>query len=517
LFGFHLGGDHKKTMPDDASLLRRYAEERTETAFAELVRRHLDGVYSAALRRLGGDRHLAEDVSQQVFAALAGQAETLAAREEVTGWLYTTTRNVAANVVRGERRRKQREQEALNMNEVFAPTENEADWSRVAPVLDAAIDQLAENDRAAILARFIDRRAFGEMGAALRISEDAARMRVERALDRLRALLERRGIASTSAALGIALANHAVAAAPAGLAGTVAAGAILATVTGGAIFFMSTSFLKTGVIAVVVLTSAAGFFYQNQNIRKLQTENAQWQARYSQAGKSSRINVTIAQNGDLGGTEIERLRELVARLKDNPANSWQERVALLREALVQLPELSIPELQLATDEDWLDAAKEKLETGDDFRHALSKLRNLVTQKFAKIAQPALRAYLNVHDGQFPRAAMDIQAHLERVIDPAIWQRYAVVSADTVGNVRVGGNFIITQKRVIDEALDSEVVIGPNGFGSSSYGVSALKSMTAAFFAANPGKQLGDPEQLRPFAITSKQKAIIEVAIKSTKQ
>lgn len=269
LFGFHFGGDHKETMTDDASLLRSYAEERTETAFAELVRRHLDGVYSAALRRLGGDRHLAEDVSQQVFAALAGQAERLADRAELTGWLYTTTRNVAANVVRGERRRKSREQEATLMNEILAPATNEADWSRVAPVLDEAIDALAENDRAAILARFIDRRAFGEIGATLRISEDAARMRVERALEKLRALLERRGIGSTSAALGIALANHAVVAAPVGLAASVGAGAVSAAVAGGAMLFMGTSLTKIAAVAGAVILGTAAVFVSLQKNRAI--------------------------------------------------------------------------------------------------------------------------------------------------------------------------------------------------------------------------------------------------------
>src|SRR5882724_5024411 len=89
-----------------------------------------------------------------------------------------------------------------------------ADWSGVAPVLDAVIDELAERDRTAVLLRFMERRAFVEIGAALGVSEDAARMRVERALDKLHALLSRRGIKSSSAALGVALANHAVVAAP---------------------------------------------------------------------------------------------------------------------------------------------------------------------------------------------------------------------------------------------------------------------------------------------------------------
>ncbi len=103
---------------------------------------------------------------------------------------------------------------------------NEADWGRVAPVLDAAIDQLSESDRTAVLLRFVDRRPFSEIGAVLRLTEDAARMRIDRALDKLRLLLKRRGIISSTAALEAAMATHAVSAAPAGLAINVAGTAL---------------------------------------------------------------------------------------------------------------------------------------------------------------------------------------------------------------------------------------------------------------------------------------------------
>src|SRR6266700_1429509 len=104
-------------MPEDAELLRDYVESRSEQAFAELVRRHLNLVYSAALRRVGGDTHLAEDVSQKVFVALALQASSLRDRPALAGWLYTASRFVAVQVVRAERRRRAREQEAIIMNE----------------------------------------------------------------------------------------------------------------------------------------------------------------------------------------------------------------------------------------------------------------------------------------------------------------------------------------------------------------------------------------------------------------
>ncbi len=215
------------TMIDDAALLRRYAEGRAEDAFAELVRRHVNFVYACAVRRVGGDAHLAEDVTQQVFTTVAREAAALARREVLSGWLFTTARHAAAQVVRGERRRAVREQEAHIMNELTATSAHDAEWARLRPVIDEAMDELREEDREAVLLRFFEGKSFGEIGAKLRLSENTARMRVDRALDTLHAGLARRGVRSTAAALGVALAGQAAVAAPAGLAASVTA-AVLA-------------------------------------------------------------------------------------------------------------------------------------------------------------------------------------------------------------------------------------------------------------------------------------------------
>ena len=103
-------------MSEDAELIRRYAEEQSEEAFAELVQRHVPLVYSAALRRLAGDAHAAADVTQLVFTALARQATSLADCRVLPGWLYATTRNVTVDYVRREHRRRTREQEACAMH-----------------------------------------------------------------------------------------------------------------------------------------------------------------------------------------------------------------------------------------------------------------------------------------------------------------------------------------------------------------------------------------------------------------
>src|SRR5688572_11468094 len=128
-------------MVDDATLLRRYAHERSQAAFEELVRRHLDLVYAAAMRRLGGDAHRAADVAQVVFATLARDAGSLAHHAVLTGWLYTATRNAALNLLRTEERRRAREKEAHRMQELFSSEESGADWQQLRPVLDSAMDE----------------------------------------------------------------------------------------------------------------------------------------------------------------------------------------------------------------------------------------------------------------------------------------------------------------------------------------------------------------------------------------
>lgn len=211
-------------MTDDAELLRDYVEAHSERAFTELVRRHVNLVYFAALRRVGSDAHLADDVTQKVFADLARKASSLKDRSVITGWLYTSTRFAAAHAVRSERRRKKHEQEAQTMHELDSTTE--PDWNNLRPIIDGAMDELNEREREALLLRFFENRPLAEVGAKFALSPDAARMRVDRALEKLRGLLAKRGIISTSAALAAAFATQSAMAVPAGFVMKISAGAL---------------------------------------------------------------------------------------------------------------------------------------------------------------------------------------------------------------------------------------------------------------------------------------------------
>src|SRR5438876_7551145 len=138
-------------MSEDAELLGRYASEHSESAFSELIRRHVDLVYSAALRLAGGDVHRAQDVTQQVFSELARQAKRLTGHPALAGWLYTTTRLTALRANRTEQRRKAREQQANTMNELLREPGPEQDWKDLGPVLEDVMHDLGEKDRLAVL------------------------------------------------------------------------------------------------------------------------------------------------------------------------------------------------------------------------------------------------------------------------------------------------------------------------------------------------------------------------------
>ena len=212
-------------MPDK-ELLNRYATERDEASFAELVSRHLDHVYSTALRLVNQDAHLAEDVVQSVFADLARKAGSLRHCLALSGWLHTSARFAAAKLVRGEQRRRQREQAAFTLSNMISTSS--PDWEQIRPLLDEAIGELSDADRDAILLRFFEKKPYVEVGAALGLSENTARMRVDRAIDKLRSRLLGRGITSSAAAIGTALAQNLVGRAPSELGARVVSSALAA-------------------------------------------------------------------------------------------------------------------------------------------------------------------------------------------------------------------------------------------------------------------------------------------------
>lgn len=244
----------------DSLLLRNYAEHRDQRAFTAFVERHLDAVYSTALRRLSGDSHLAQDVTQQVFTATARKAASLATHRVLSGWLYISTCFAAAKAVRAEQRRRHYETASYVMSSLIHVPVLDAEWREVRPVLDHALGALNTSDREALLLRYFESCSFPQIAARLDLTENAARMRVEQALEKLRLRLVKHGIRSTSGALTAALTAHMVSAAPAGMVGAIVGGATSALAASSstvAVFGWITTPKLSFVSAALILGTAA--------------------------------------------------------------------------------------------------------------------------------------------------------------------------------------------------------------------------------------------------------------------
>ncbi|HEY7120351.1 MAG TPA: sigma-70 family RNA polymerase sigma factor [Tepidisphaeraceae bacterium] len=253
----------------DHDLLAHYVRENSQPAFARLVQRHIGLVYAAARRQVGGDPHLAEDVTQAVFLLLANKARArqIPSGTILAGWLFNATRYAAANAKKSEARRKHHERQGGLMS--CHPTAGDvcdAPWDTVAPLLDGALARLASADRDAVLLKFIQGKSHRDVGVAMGISEEAARKRVSRAIDRLRQLLTRRGVALSAVTLGALLTSHAAEAAPPALTaacGFAASGATTSTVIGkGTLGFMTFTKAKLGaacVAAAMVVGGGTGY------------------------------------------------------------------------------------------------------------------------------------------------------------------------------------------------------------------------------------------------------------------
>jgi len=255
-------------MTPDSELLRRYAKEGDEAAFAEVVRRHTDLAYSAALR-IVRDAALAQDVTQTVFTKLARMAGALGGYPTPIGWLHTTTRHTAINAVRAETRRRAREHEAFTMQSISSMPD--ANWEQLRPILDEAVGQLRERDRQAVLLRFFNGLSYHEVGAVIGLTEDSAQKCVDRALEKLRARFARQGVMVSSALLATAMSANSVQAAPAGLAANVAKASTISTSSGVSLgsalliaFYMSTK-IKTFVAVVVIAVILGGLWWFSQS------------------------------------------------------------------------------------------------------------------------------------------------------------------------------------------------------------------------------------------------------------
>jgi RNA polymerase sigma factor (sigma-70 family) len=303
-------------MKSDLDLLRRFARENSQDAFTEIVRRHVNLVYSAALRQVRSPQ-LAEEIAQSVFADLARTAGKLSRTgfqpvSLLTPWLYSVTRRTAIDVIRKESRRQLREQISVEMNNMNA-TAN--DWTQIEPLLDDAMATLDEIDRNAILLRYFENKNLREVGENLKISDDAAQKRVSRAVERLREFFSKQKITIGASGVAVLISANAVQAAPVGLVLTIANASLAAA--GTTLTFMkiaTATKLKLAFSAIVVAGAVTAFVVQQQNQTKLLVENESLQQQIAQlqadnVGLSNRI-ATIGEANQLPAEQFDELLKL---------------------------------------------------------------------------------------------------------------------------------------------------------------------------------------------------------------
>lgn len=429
----------------DDKLLSRYSTAHDEGAFGELVRRHIDLVYSAA-RRLVQDAHLAEDVTQSVFVALAKDAVIVASRlrngAPLSAWLHLTTRNVAANIVRTETRRRHREQAALAMQTPATEEDDEAIWNRIASHLDPALAELAEPDRDAVLLRFFERKTAREIGHRLGISEEAAQKRVQRAVDRLRSIFVSRGLAVPSASLTGVLTVHAIQAAPAALASSVTAIAVAgvpagtAGVTGtGILTIMASTQLKTGIAVLLAAGAVTIGLLQQREIQRLRTQPTPVLA--PSPGAPPPPSTASSAPDPATAEELLRLRGEVARLRREVSES--------RSAPVRPRDPALPGSPVAQNV-----------PARELDEAFRALR-LARMHYTKDLTLALQTYANAHNGQYPTSLEDASAEIEQVassspLDPS---QFEVLFKGSMAELSNPSQAIILRERSVHPRRDGQ--------------------------------------------------------------
>jgi RNA polymerase sigma factor (sigma-70 family) len=498
----------------DLELLARYARHQAEDAFAEIVRRYLDLVHSAALRQVRSPQ-LAEEVAQSVFTDLARNANRLTPGTVLTAWLYQVTRRTAIDTVRREARRQLREQIATEMNAMNATA---ADWTHIEPLLDEAMHALDDTDRTAVLLRYFENKSLREVGQTLGTSDDTAQKRVSRAVERLREFFAKRGVTIGASGLVVVISANAVQAAPVGLAVTISTGVALGGTTIAAITTATATkaiamTITQKVLVTTVLAAAAGTgIYEVRQIAILRTEVKDLQQQQSQlaaqneqltrerddalrqasaARPNERLNANNSELMKLRG-EVTRLRLESANLpkaKADPVNAdplaqealEKQNAGLLKSYFDLNPSVRIPEAGFAGEAQFAEsfhalAAKvagftnTTPQTQEDYRRAAAELRALAEGRFAQNQLlPAAKKYREANNKEFPTSVSELEPYFEKTGDgsalKSILERYEIQPSSMFPNTpsKLGTEWVITQKVLVDEEFDRRIYAGPDRF------------------------------------------------------
>ncbi len=535
--------------PTDAQLLRGYAEHRDEAAFRELVSRHADVVYASALRQVSSP-DLAQDIAQTVFTDLARKAQplagTLSGDASLLGWLYRSTRFLALNQLRDDRRRQARERQA--MEHFDSATDTAPEWERVQPVLDEAMADLSDEDRDALLLRFFKNRDFRAIGTALGVSDDAAQKRVSRALERLRTQLTSRGVTTTAVALSTVLSTNAVPLAPAGLAATLStaalAGTTLATAATATTIktIVMTTLQKTVITVTIALITGVGIYEarkaaslqdQLESIRQ-QQQSQPVELTGMRKGEpqvaSSRIDEYEQARKQAEHLELLRLRGEVGQLRRqvaerNPSQELgQPTITPFNRAPTTKAEMELAARQVSTAMFRVESALRRFITNNPYGSLFDANGNPNPDIFANTPGLPLESLeIQVKDIQSLAKAFDEKSRAILAVTKmpiffdGYYTRYYLLADGSVRSDFSYGsdeqNF--TSVYPSDEELDAMRQRAQED-GKLPENILAirktLESVAMAFLAANNGRGPTDLAQLAPYATTQEQQAALKTLL-----
>jgi RNA polymerase sigma factor (sigma-70 family) len=528
-------------MSDDIQLLREYAESGSESAFSKIVSRHINLVYSVALRQVR-NTHLAEEIAQAVFIILARKAKSMSANIVLSGWLCRAARHVSADTLKIQRRRQIREQEA-HMQSMLNENEPET-WIHIAPILDDALGSLGQTDHDAVVLRYFEGKDLREVGAVLGMKEDAARMRVNRGLEKLRKFFSRKGVTLSAGAIAASVAANSIQAAPAGLSATAlnaalsGGGLTTATIVAATKAIAMTTAQKLIVTVTVAALAGAGIYEArqvarlNRQVRALQQQQGPLAAQVQQLTQerddaANKLTAALDENEKWRreATEVPKLRGDVtqasrelADLKaqagrrepvEDEADAWGKRAASIKQWFRDNPDKSIPELRLLNDKDFVYEASRNLvvATTDAERSdhnsmpmIADSMRELAKQRLALAIGHALVGYVEANGGSLPGDLSQLVPYFDAsnpfaatvLADPSsILQRYQLLHTGQIGDVP-NGDAIIAEKLAVDPSVDELLRVRAVGYSFQSVGI--IDAMAEQLVNWGPA----DTAKLKPF-------------------